>query len=113
MCCMAIPSAATGAGPTFPPRSNPAPFPTPAPTLHPSLPPPQPCAALDGLTSISLSGVPTMSDETLRMVGQRHPAVATLSLALCAAVTAGGLGQQGAFPALRCLALDGCDSVSG
>ena len=57
--------------------------------------------------------MPTVSDETLRMVGQRHPAVATLSLALCAAVTAGGLGQQGAFPALRCLALDGCDSVSG
>ena len=70
-------------------------------------------AALSALTTITLSGVPTVSDETLRLVGQRHSAVAALLLCGCAAVMGSGLGQHGAFPALRSLVLDGCDSVTG
>jgi hypothetical protein len=68
---------------------------------------------LAALTSITFSGVPTVSDETLRLVGQRHSAMAVLSLSSCAAVTGSGLGQHGAFPALRSLLLDSCDSVTG
>lgn len=70
-------------------------------------------AVLNALTSITLSGVPTASDETLRLVGQRHPAVAVLSLSACAALTGSAWAQYNAFPALRSLTLDGCDSVTG
>lgn len=70
-------------------------------------------AVLNALTSITLSGVPTASDETLRLVGQRHPAVAVLSLSACAALTGSAWAHHNAFPALRSLTLDGCDSVTG
>ena len=77
----------------------------------PLLPPA--AAALPALTSITLHTVPTLSDETLHMVGQRHLAVASLAVHSCGALTGLGLGAQGAYPALRSLAVEFCDAVTG
>lgn len=103
-------AAAAGPGPGVPRRRA---CPPQLPTEPPAALPPSRPAALGALTSLSLSGVPTVSDETLRLVGQRHPRVASLALAACGAVTGGGLGQHGAYPALRSLSLDACDAVTG
>ena len=70
-------------------------------------------APLPALTHLSLAGVPGASDETVRLVGQRHPAVARLALASCGALTALGWASHGAYAALRRLSLDSCDSVTG
>lgn len=70
-------------------------------------------APLPCLTHLSLAVVPGASDETLRLVGQRHPGVARMALAACAALTANGWAAHGAYAALRCLSLDCCDSVTG
>ena len=74
---------------------------------------PAPTAALPSLTTVSLASVPNASDDTLRLLGQRHPAVASLALASCGGVTGSGLGAHGAFRALRTLSFDFCDSLTG
>jgi hypothetical protein len=47
------------------------------------------------------------------MVGLRHLAVASLAVHSCGALTGSGLGMQGAYPALRSLAVEFCDAVTG
>lgn len=79
-------------------------------SCRPHLPP---LAALPALTSLTLSGVPNASDETLRLVGQRHAALAALSLTACSALNGSGLSQAGSFPALRRLSVDHCDALTG
>lgn len=68
---------------------------------------------LPALTSLSFSAVPCLTDETLRLAGQRHPALASLALASCGALTGAHLGQHGAFAVLRCLAIECCDTITG
>lgn len=74
---------------------------------------PAPPAVLNALTSLSLTSVPNASDETMRMLGQRHPALALLSLSGCGALTGAGLSVHGSFAALRCLSVEFCDSLTG
>lgn len=56
--------------------------------------------------------MPSATDDTLRLVGQRHP-VQALHLKQCAALTGSNLAQHGSYSALRRLSLETCDLING
>lgn len=68
---------------------------------------------LPRLTTLSLSGVAHVGDETLRSCGQRHAGLTRLVLAGCPALTGEALARAGGFASLQELILDACDCLCG